>query len=67
MPMQASQKLMEQLKKMQKEQGNTLKITHQEIAIRMGTAREVVSRLLKTLELEGKIKLGRGEIEILKF
>jgi CRP/FNR family transcriptional regulator, anaerobic regulatory protein len=60
----ADEKLIENLKKLQTEQGKILKITHQELAIRMGTAREVVSRLLKTLELDGKIKLGRGEIEI---
>ncbi|MGX7666029.1 Crp/Fnr family transcriptional regulator [Flavobacterium pedocola] len=41
--------------------------THQEIASEMHTSRVVVSRLLKTLEQEGKIKLNRNKIEILKF
>ena len=40
-------------------------ITHQELASRIGTAREVVSRLLKTLEKDGKVKLSRGKIKIL--
>ncbi|WP_313806940.1 Crp/Fnr family transcriptional regulator [Flavobacterium sp.] len=41
--------------------------THQEIATEMHTSRVVVSRLLKTLEHEGKIKLNRNKIEILQF
>lgn len=40
-------------------------MTHQEIATELGTAREVVSRLLKELERAGKVKLGRGKIEVL--
>ncbi len=39
--------------------------THQELAIDMGTAREVVSRQLKDLEPSGSIQLGRGRITIL--
>jgi CRP/FNR family transcriptional regulator len=42
-----------------------LAITHQSLADDMGTAREVVSRHLKTFEQQGLIKLGRGEIGIL--
>jgi CRP/FNR family transcriptional regulator len=41
---------------------NALSITHQQIATEMGTAREVVSRLLRKLELEGKLKVGRNQI-----
>lgn len=41
--------------------------THQEIATDMHTSRVVISRLLKSLELEGKIKLNRNKIEILEF
>nr|WP_294938157.1 Crp/Fnr family transcriptional regulator [uncultured Flavobacterium sp.] len=41
--------------------------THQEIATEMHTSRVVVSRLLKSLSLEGKIKLNRNKIEILQF
>lgn len=38
-------------------------MTHQELAVELGTAREVVSRLLKELERRGKLRLARGRIE----
>ncbi|MCB0472591.1 MAG: Crp/Fnr family transcriptional regulator [Flavobacteriaceae bacterium] len=41
---------------------NTLVITHQEIADDINTSRVVVSRLLKNLENEGKIKIRRNRI-----
>lgn len=41
-----------------------LKITHQEIADDINTSRVVVSRLLKVLENEGKIKIRRNRIII---
>jgi CRP/FNR family transcriptional regulator len=41
--------------------------THQEIAYEMHTSRVVISRLLKALEIQGKIKLHRNKIEILQF
>ncbi len=44
-----------------------LNTTHQEIAIDLNTSRVVVSRLLKQLENEGKIKLFRNKIEVLDF
>ena len=44
-----------------------IKNTHQEIAYEMHTSRVVISRLLKALELQGKIKLNRNKIEILQF
>ena len=44
-----------------------IKNTHQEIAYEMYTSRVVISRLLKALELQGKIKLHRNKIEILQF
>ncbi|NLP58221.1 Crp/Fnr family transcriptional regulator [Lutibacter sp. B1] len=43
---------------------NTLVITHQEIADDINTSRVVVSRLLKQLENEGKIKIRRNKIII---
>jgi len=43
----------------------SLSITHQQIATDMGTAREVISRLLKKLERENKIITGRNQIKIL--
>jgi len=41
---------------------NYLAITHQQIATDMGTAREVISRLLKKLEQENKISTGRNMV-----
>lgn len=43
---------------------NTLIITHQEIADDINTSRVVVSRLLKKLENEGKIRIRRNRIII---
>ena len=43
---------------------NTLIITHQEIADDINTSRVVVSRLLKQLENEGKVKIRRNRIII---
>lgn len=45
----------------------SLNTTHQEIASDLHTSRVVVSRLLKHLENEGKIKLFRNKIEVLDF
>jgi CRP/FNR family transcriptional regulator len=39
-------------------------ITHQELAVELGTAREVVSRLLKELERRNMVRLARGKIEV---
>lgn len=39
-------------------------ITHQQLAAEIGTAREVVSRHLKTFERRGWVTLGRGRIEV---
>lgn len=44
-----------------------LKITHEVLANDMGTAREVVTRLLKQFQKDRIVKLGRGKIEILDF
>jgi CRP/FNR family transcriptional regulator len=40
----------------------TLVVTHENIATELGTARVVVSRLLKQMEQEGMVKLGRNKI-----
>lgn len=42
-----------------------LHTTHQALAAELGSAREVVSRLLKELERRGVVRLGRGQLEIL--
>ena len=43
----------------------SLKITHEKIANHMGTAREVVTRMLRYFQSEGLVKLTRGTIEII--
>jgi CRP/FNR family transcriptional regulator len=48
-----------------KEPSKPFRVTHQEIAAELGTAREVVSRVLKDFERRGWLKLHRGKIEIL--
>ncbi|RDY62004.1 Crp/Fnr family transcriptional regulator [Flagellimonas nanhaiensis] len=44
---------------------NPLKISHRQIANELGTAREVISRVAKKLEHEGKLKQHSDGIEIL--
>ena len=41
-----------------------LKVTHEEIANDLGTSRVVISRLLKQLEVNGKVKLFRNYIDL---
>ncbi len=45
---------------------NEVQVTHQQLAGQLGTAREVISRLLKQMEKEQLIFLERGKIKILK-
>lgn len=44
-----------------------LEVTHQEIANDLHSSRVVISRLLKSLENEGKIKISRNKLEVLEF
>lgn len=53
--------------KVQIMRSTTLNTTHQEIAVDLNTSRVVISRLLKQLENEGRIKLYRNKIEVLDF
>lgn len=46
-------------------QNEILQITHQDIAYDLHTSRVVISRLLKTLEMEGKILLRRNSIVVI--
>lgn len=46
-------------------QNEVIAATHQQIAYDLHTSRVVISRLLKKLELDGKIKLQRNSIEVL--
>ena len=52
------------LEEMQVEETAVLQITHEKIANHMGTAREVVTRMLRYFQSEGMVKLTRGAIEI---
>jgi CRP/FNR family transcriptional regulator len=44
--------------------GAKLRITHQQLALELGTVREIVSRMLKNFEEQGLVALGREQIEI---
>ena len=46
------------------EQTDTLRITHEKIANHLGTAREVVTRMLRYFQSEGLGKLTRGTVEL---
>ena len=52
------------LEESQLEGDSQLKITHEKIAAHLGTAREVVTRMLRYFQSEGMVKLTRGSIEI---
>jgi CRP/FNR family transcriptional regulator len=41
--------------------------THEEIALELGTSREVVSRLLKQLEKIGRVHLSRNRVEMVDY
>ena len=52
------------LEEVRLEESDTLRITHEKIANHMGTAREVVTRMLRYFQNEGMVQLTRGTIEI---
>ena len=47
------------------EDSDILKLTHEAIANHLGTAREVVTRMLRYFQNEGYVKLTRGTVEII--
>ncbi len=49
------------------EDTDSLKITHEKIANHMGTAREVVTRMLRYFQSEGMVRLTRGTVDILDY
>lgn len=51
-------------KKAELSQSKVLRITHEQLAQELGTARVVVSRLLKQLEENGILQLGRNKITL---
>lgn len=52
---------------LQKSSAGILSATHQKIANDLGSAREVISRLLKEFERQGKVQLSRNEIRLLSL
>jgi CRP/FNR family transcriptional regulator len=47
------------------ESGCILNLTHQQLALELGSSREVVSRVLKSLQVRGLVEYGRNRIEII--
>lgn len=59
------QRLIEYLQEKAKVSNSThILTTHQDIAYDLNASREAISRLLKKLEKEGKVKLGRNHIKL---
>lgn len=52
-------------KKCELTKSSTLYVTHEQLANELGTARVVISRLLKQMESEGLVSLGRNKISLL--
>ena len=52
-------------KKCELTNSRTIYLTHEQLANELGTARTVVSRLLKQMEDEGLVKLGRNNISLM--
>lgn len=45
---------------------NLIHISHQDIAVDLNSSREVISRILKQMEIKKLVKLGRNNIELLQ-
>jgi CRP/FNR family transcriptional regulator len=54
-------------KKIKLTKQNPIKISHRQIASDLGTAREVISRVMKKLENEGKVRQYSNSIEIIEW
>lgn len=66
--MRMDERLLKYLRDKQKlTQSTSLQSTHQDIAYEMHTSRVVISRLLKKLEIEGRIRIQRNKIELLNL
>lgn len=52
-------------KKSEANGGDVIRATHQEIAYDLNASREAVSRLLKQMERDGMVKLGRNQIQLI--
>jgi CRP/FNR family transcriptional regulator len=53
-------------KKSELTQSKNIQVTHEQLANELGTARVVVSRLLKQLEEQGVVQLGRNNIRLVE-
>ena len=53
-------------KKVELSKSKTITVTHEQLANELGTVRVVVSRLLKQLEVDGRVELGRNKITLLQ-
>lgn len=51
----------------QKNHSSTIQVTHQQIALELGTSREVVSRILLDFQQDRMVKLIRGSITLLNY
>ena len=61
------QRLLRYLKhKAEANHSTTIQATHQEIAYDLNASREAISRLLKQLEAQGSLTLGRNKIELIQ-
>ncbi len=58
-------RIADRLSKLYEENGNPIKITHQELASDIGSSREVISRILKDFEEKQIVTISRGSIEIM--
>ncbi|MCC4212618.1 Crp/Fnr family transcriptional regulator [Leeuwenhoekiella parthenopeia] len=66
--MRMDERLLRYLRDKQKlTQSDELNSTHQDIAYELHTSRVVISRLLKKLELEGRINIQRNKIQLLNL
>jgi CRP/FNR family transcriptional regulator len=63
---ETDKRLIDKLRSLHERYGNELHITHQTLANEIGTAREVISRLLKRMERDNYIALDRGVIKVLR-
>jgi CRP/FNR family transcriptional regulator len=60
----AFQQMDQRLANLLVERGPTLDVTHQQLADELGSAREVISRLLKHFESKGWVTLARGQVTV---
>ncbi|MCA6365397.1 MAG: Crp/Fnr family transcriptional regulator [Bacteroidetes bacterium] len=57
-------RLINLLRRHEYNKGGEIRITHQQLADELGSAREVISRTLKQLEKSGVVELGRNRIKL---